>query len=359
MKEGRSLIELAQELDRQNRMKKDYIIDTRMLVMDAEEGDQTLTLRDPSQKLQIVTHVNELANRQIGTALKIPATYYDRMLREYPQLLAENVNGWLQKNPTTRMIRTLDGTTRAFLSNRYRRIDNFEIAETVLPIIGEMQDARIESCEVTDQKMYIKVVNPRLTTEVVPGDVVQAGIMITNSEVGLSSVKVQPLIYRLVCSNGMVVNDAATRKYHIGRINEAAENFELFADETVKADDKAFLLKIRDTVRAAVDEVRFNKVVDLMRQSKEVKITTTEIPKMVELAGSDFGYTKKESGGILDHLIRGGDFTLYGLANSITRFSQDVDSYDRATELETIGFDVMTMPSSTWKKLNEKSLEVV
>ena len=358
MKEGRSLIELAQELDRQNRMKKDYIIDTRMLVMDAEEGDQTLTLKDPSQKLQIVTRVNELANRQIGTALKIPATYYDRMLMEYPQLLAENVNGWLQKNPTTRMIRTLDGTTRAFLSNRYRRIDNFEIAETVLPIIGEMQDARIESCEVTDQKMYIKVVNPRLTTEVVPGDVVQAGIMITNSEVGLSSVKVQPLIYRLVCSNGMVVNDAATRKYHIGRINEAAENFELFADETVKADDKAFLLKIRDTVRAAVDEVRFNKVVDLMRQSKEVKITTTEIPEMVELAGSDFGYTKKESGGILDHLIRGGDFTLYGLANSITRFSQDVDSYDRATELETIGFDVMTMPSSTWKKLNEKSLEV-
>lgn len=149
-----------------------------------------------------------------------------------------------------------------------------------------------------------------------------------------------------------------TPKYHIGRINDAAENFELFADETVKADDHAFLLKIRDTVRAAVDEVRFNKVVDLMRQSKEVKITSTEIPKMVELAGSDFGYTKKESGGILDHLIRGGDFSLYGLANSITRFSQDVSSYDRATELETIGFDVMTMPSSTWKKLNEKSMEV-
>lgn len=358
MKEGRTLIELAQELERQNRMKKDYIVDTRSLVMDASEKNQSLTLRDPSRSLQIITNVNELAHRQIGTALKIPATYYDRMMKENPQLLADNVNSWFQMNPTSRMIRTLDGTTRAFLSNRYRRIDNFEIAETVLPIIGEMKDARIESCEVTDQKMYIKVVNPRLTTEVVPGDVVQAGIMITNSEVGLSSVKVQPLIYRLVCSNGMVVNDAATRKYHIGRINDAAENFELFADETVKADDHAFLLKIRDTVRAAVDEVRFNKVVDLMRQSKEVKITTTEIPKMVELAGSDFGYTKKESGGILDHLIRGGDFTLYGLANSITRFSQDVSSYDRATELETIGFDVMTMPSSAWKKLNEKSMEV-
>lgn len=92
-----------------------------------------------------------------------------------------------------------------------------------------------------------------------------------------------------------------------------------------------------------------------MRTSKEAKITTTEIPKMVELAGSDFGYTKKESSGILDHLIRGGDFSLYGFANSITRFSQDVDSYDRATELESIGFDVMTMPAQTWRNLNSRS----
>ena len=65
MKNGRTLVELAQELDRQKHAKKDYIIDTRMLVMDAEDGDQTLTLRDPAHNLQIVTQVNELANRQI------------------------------------------------------------------------------------------------------------------------------------------------------------------------------------------------------------------------------------------------------------------------------------------------------
>ena len=69
---------------------------------------------------------------------------------------------------------------RAFLSDRYRRIDNYEIAEAVLPIIADIKDARIESCEVTDERMYIKVVNPRLETEVVPGDVVQSGIIITN-----------------------------------------------------------------------------------------------------------------------------------------------------------------------------------
>ena len=60
------------------------------------------------------------------------------------------------------MIRTLDGTARAFLSDRYRRIDNYEIATTVFPIIGAMEGASIESCELTDSRMYIKVVNPRI-----------------------------------------------------------------------------------------------------------------------------------------------------------------------------------------------------
>lgn len=357
MKQGRTLTELAIEIDRQNKMKKDYLIDTRRLTLDSVTDGTTLTLADPDNGLQIVTTPNELAHRQIGTALKIPATNYDRMLAEYPELLTANVNGWFRKNPSERMIRTLDGTTRAFLSNRYRRIDNYEIAETVLPIISEMPDAIFESCEVTDTHMYIKVVNPRMTAEVTPGDVVQSGMIITNSEVGLSSVKIQPLVYRLVCSNGMVVNDAATRKYHVGRINSADSNFELFADDTVQADDRAFMLKVRDTVRATVDDVRFQRVVDKMREAKGIKITTTEIPRMIEMAGSDFGYTKKDGGGILDHLIRGGDFSLYGFANSITRYSQDVDSYDRATELESIGYTVMTMPKGTWKKLNEKAEE--
>ena len=71
--------------------------------------------------------------------------------------------------------------------------------------------------------MYIKAVNPRLQAEVSPGDIVQAGVIISNSEVGLGSVSIQPLIYRLVCSNGMVVNEAAARRNHVGRVTDSGE----------------------------------------------------------------------------------------------------------------------------------------
>lgn len=356
MKNGRTLVELAQELERQRAVKKDYASDTRNLRMDViGDGQLQLSMRDDSSSIVHMLGINDVAHRQIGSTLKIPATYYDRMRDDYPELLAQNINGWFDKNPQTRMIRTLDGNARAFLSDKYRRIDNFEIAETVLPIIGSIQGARVESCEVTDSRMYLKVVNPRLTADVVPGDTVQAGIMITNSEVGMGSVSVQPLLYRLVCTNGMVVNDAATRKYHIGRANGAGENFELYSDETLIADDKAFMLKVQDTVRAAVDEARFGRVVDLMRGAIGVKIETPDLPKFVELASDDYGLTKNEGKGVLDHLIHDGDFSLYGLSNAVTRYSQDVESYDRATELESIGYTILGMSTSVLNRLTRQS----
>lgn len=355
MKNGRSLTELAIELDRQRNVKHDYLLDTRNITMNyADEGHQ-IVLHNRAANLDTVLRVNDVAHSQIGQVLGIPAKYYNKMRSENPDLLAMNVNSWFECAPSVRMVRTLDGTARAFLSERYRRIDNYEIAETVLPIIGALPDAHIESCEITDERMYIKVVNPRLFSEVTPGDIVQSGILITNSEVGMGSMAIQPLVYRLVCSNGMVVNDAATRRYHIGRGNQAGEDYSLYSTETLAADDRALMLKVQDTVRAVIDKVRFEKVVSMMRDARSASITTNNIPRMVELAATDYGMTKKESSGILDHLIRGGEFNLYGLANAVTRAAQDVDSYDRSTEMESIGYSVLNMSRGTWERLNNAS----
>ena len=353
MKNGRSLMEQAQELERQRNAKRDYLLDTRNLEMGfVEAGAYQMMMRNDSKNVSTLLDVGEIAHRQIGSALGIPAKYYDKMRAENPELLAQNVNSWFTMTPQKRMVRTLDGNARAFLSERYRRIDNAEIAEAVLPILAEMPDVRIESCEITESKMYLKAVNPRLTAEVVPGDIVQSGILITNSEVGMGSMSIQPLVYRLVCTNGMVVNDARTRKYHVGRGNEAAEDYTLYSSETLAADDRALLLKVRDTVRSVVDQTRFERVIEMMREAKEAKITSTDIPQMVELTAADYGLNKAEGSGVLDHLIRGGDLSLYGLSNAITRAAQDVESYDRSTELESIGYTVLGMSRSDWQRLN-------
>lgn len=357
MKSGISLVEMAQEIQRQNDLKADYMLDTRSLRLEPFGGGLYLNAYDQSGDYAVEPlEVNAIAHRQIGTHLKIPAAYYDKMLEEYPELLAQNVNAWFQREPAVRMVRTIDGTARAFLSNRYRRIDNLDIAGIVLPVLQEMEGMHFESCQLTDSRMYIKVVNPRLQADVVPGDVVQAGVIISNSETGLGSVTIQPLIYRLVCSNGMVINDAKTRRNHVGRAATSDEDFSIYSNETLLADDHAFVLKIKDTVRAAISEARFAQAVSRMRESTEAMLDTKQLPAIVKLASSSFGITEDESNGVLEHLITGGDFSLYGLANAVTRFSQDVESYDRATKLEEIGYSVMTMSPALFRQMNRTEL---
>lgn len=354
MKAGRTLQELAIELDRQAKAKRDLIVDIGAMHMDT--NDSGLELRVGNVDRYEAFGINNIAHRQFGEHFKIPAKYYDRMLTEAPDLLAKNVNRWISEEPDARrMLRTLDGTARAFLSDRYRRIDNFEVAQTVLPIIGNMDGANVESCELTESRMYIKVVNPRITAEVTKGDIVQAGIVISNSEVGQGSVAVKPLIFRLVCTNGMIAEDGAIRKYHVGRSNDADDNFNIYRDETIEADDKAFMMKIEDAVTAAVDQARFAKIVERLRESTEAKIVPASVPKVVELTAKEYSITQNESEGILGHLIAGGDLSLYGLANAVTRHAQDVESYDRATELEATGYRIVTMAPAFWRQLQAVS----
>lgn len=351
MKTGRTLENLAAELSRQSKMKRDFIADSRQITIN-ESADLFSLMPKQDMNEGLNFDMSELFHRQLGASLKIPANYYRKMQDEFPALLAENVNGWLSRSNKKHTIRTLDGKARAFLSDRYRRIDNYAIAKGTLPIIAEMPDAEVISCEITEDRMYIKVLNPRLEAEVQKGDIVQAGIVISNSEVGLGSVSVMPLVYRLVCSNGMIVNDFGKRKYHIGRIIEEA--CELFSDETIQADDEAFLMKLQDIVRSAVDEAKFAMIIEKLQEAASMNFEAPIID-IVELTANRYGFNTSEENDILEHLIAGGELSLYGLANAVTRASQDVPGYDRASAFEAAGWQIASMPQRTWKLINERS----
>ena len=352
MKTGRPLNEVMMELNRQNQRKKDYIGSAQALRL-FEDG-QTFEIGSMSGAQQFGT--TRLFHRQVASALGIPAKYYDIMQSQKPELLAQNVNAWLSDRENSYMIRTMDygggRVARALLSDRYRRIDNMEIASAVLPLFAGSDQYEVISSEVTENRMYLKILSRRLEMEVVPGDYVQAGVVISNSEVGLGSVNVQPLVYRLVCTNGMIVNDMGERKNHVGRAAKAVEDsFHIYSDEAMEAEDKAFLLKLRDVTMAAIEEGRFAQVVGKLKESAGIPITG-KVTEVVELTGKTYGFNTDEQDSILQYLIAGGDLSQYGLSNAITRASQDVESYDRATALEGIGWQVAAMPATQWKELN-------
>ena len=158
MKSGRSLVELARELERQLGTKKDLLVPLpRTHHSTAADGECVLEIDEPDGVQRY--GITALARRQLAEKLKIPYAYFERMRTEQPELLDRNVNAWLAREEGERqLLRTLDGQVRAVLSERYRRLDNHDLVEHVLPALQALPEARFESVELTETRLYLKVV---------------------------------------------------------------------------------------------------------------------------------------------------------------------------------------------------------
>jgi hypothetical protein len=344
MQTGLSITDLAAEIDRQARSKQDFIAETR-----------TTHLEQMADKLEMALDgqgsfpIQPLAHRQLATFVDVPQRYYDRMLDEAPGLLAKNVNEWLARSEKSRMIRTLDGNVRAYLSNSYQRIDNYDVAKVALPVIRDLPGSRIVSADITDRRLYIHFTIPMLRGEVKKGDVVEGGGIISNSEVGLGSINVSGFWLRLICTNGMKTQDVF-RRSHVGRAAESTEV--LWQQDTQQADDRAILLKCRDMVKAVTDETRFKQNLRQLQDLTEGKITGNPV-KAVEVLANKLDVSEGEKGGILQSLIEGGDLSRWGVVNAITAQAHKAKDYDRAVEFEAMGGKLLELNRDQWNEVLE------
>lgn len=345
-KHGMNLVELAQEIMRRAGAKRDFVADTADMVF----GENALSV-GAGGRFQLTDH----AHGQIAERVGIPKRYYDRMRADAPDLLAGNVNHWFRERPERRMVRTLDGRARAFLSDRYHRIDNEQIADAALPALLENGGhGAVVSCCVTDSKLYLQALFPRLEGEVRRGDPVQGGVIVSNGEIGDGALDVRPMVYRLVCQNGLitgqVAEDARLRRNHVGRRIESGEDCSVYSDDTLKADDRALSLKIRDSIRALAQPQLFARILAELRDANQQQPVSNPIAAVTEL-GKAYPVAQGERDSILTNLIRGGDYSKWGVVNAITETANGHSSYDRAVALQAMGGRVLELKPTEWRRI--------
>ena len=364
MKTSLTASELCQKLDQQLETKVDYLVSTKNLYFmndadhmwraDGEPIENSFSLAFETEDDRKVFGINEIAHGQISARLQIPKKYYDRMREDSPNLLRENVRHWFENESERRMIRTLGGdTARAFLSEKYRPLDNWDLAQAVIPQLIEHK-AEIVSCDITESKMYIKAINYRSQGEVEVGQPVASGVIVSNSEVGQGALFVAPYFERLICKNGMIANDWAKRKYHVGAKNSDGLSFdkayELFTDKTKELTDQAFWHQVKDLVGAALDPNQLDEMLEPMRKGIDREIKGNVIDKMAVIE-KNLGLDAEEKKGVLENLLKDSlGQTQWCLANAITRHAEDASSYDRATELESLGYTVATQSESAFNR---------
>jgi hypothetical protein len=155
------------------------------------------------------------------------------------------------------------------------------------------------------------------------------------------------------CSNLATFGERSVRKYHVGKKHEIAgeDTYSLLSDATRSLTDKATWAQIGDVVRAAFDRAKFDSLCNKIAETQEQKIESDDIVKVVQLSSKRFGFVESEGNSVLKHLIEGGDLSRYGLYNAVTRAAADLPDYDRASEFERIGGQIIDLPATEWKQL--------
>lgn len=373
MKAGRTLTELAMEIERQAESKKDFTVKTNGMEFVMPKADQSpdsfykegfnslhpgvvltgapeLVMNGLDERFAVTSH----AHSQLGAHLNIPRKFYDEQLGKNPDLLSVMVNTLMRRDVKPRLVRTLDGRARAIMSNRYRPIDHYDIAPMVFERLSETQ-AQIVSCEVTEGKLYIKALFPKSEAEVKKGDPIQMGIVVSNSEIGMGQISFQPLLFRLACLNGAIMQDSSLKRRHLGgqlQMDDTGLAMEYIKDDTKKKMDEALIYQLRDTLTAFSSPEKVLEYAEKAKIAMDHRITGDPVAA-VQVLQKKANLTDDDRGGIMRHLINGGDLSRWGMANAVTRYSQDVESYDKATELETLGGTLIELDKADWKVIAE------
>jgi hypothetical protein len=375
MYQGTSLQAIAEEVKRQAAAKVDYVAPASRCEFALVQSTTLYPDGDPTKQVvgfaidDKLHRVRQTAHSQLASFMGIPKKYYDRMAIDAPHLLRDAANHWLRDKehaPKSRLVRTLDGDVRAFLSDRYRPLDNVDFLQAMLPAVMEC-GCEVRSCQLTEDRLFLKVVDPTREETIMPAgavwgvghdsvDVVQPGLVLSNSEVGNGSLSLQPAVHTVKCTNLATFRENAATKTHLGRaLGNGDDNVRKYlTDETRRREDFATWSKLKDLAKASLDGAIFDDLVAKLPRAKECRIEE-DVQGAVERVANHFDIGAREQTLVLDELIAGADRTQYGVHAAITRASQKLDAYEQATTLEEVGGRVIDLTPDQFVRISTDS----
>ncbi len=343
------LPELATTLQLNKANKRDYVYSPP----DLEMSEGRIIRSEGMHFLHPTPH----AHRQLATRLDIPQRYYKRLLDENPRLLDSNVNYGLKQTDKKMMLRTIDNKLRAVVSDSYRRVENETILETILPVLYNLpSQPEPLHVQITDQRMYLTFLYPGMEFNIDGKGSLKPGIRIMNSEVGLGAMQTLLFWYRDYCRNGMIwgMKDiASVRRYHRGPRVIQGEYHVVQERDTMQAYSKHLALETRDVVNTLAKPEVLQLSVDKMVQATQGKHIEQPIEAVKQLVKDIPDLSKADGNSVLESLIRGQDYSRWGLANAVTEQANKANDMDAAFKFEQLGSKVLDLKPSQWNRIVE------
>ena len=314
---------------------------------------------------------HQLAER---TSPPMPTRFFDALMEERPNRLADLVNGLHADDPKKRLVRCLDNEIRAWLSNSYRVLDNLDIAFTCMEE-AQKKNAQVFEADLSDRRMRIKfttqdvwdkidvtqrsgpqggwfagaignrdlmgktIMGARIREELPGGPgTIHPVVTALNSETGHGGFHIRIGLLLGMCFNVATLETVVSR-VHLGeRLDEG-----MFSQETISAESKAIMLKARDAVRAAFDQ---NKFAAMVAKAKAAQADKLEAPgAAIDNIIATGAVNEEQREALLMYFHRDYDPTRFGLAQAVSRLAQDLDDPDDAGELENLAGKIIKEPA--------------
>lgn len=388
MRQGLDLPNLVSELEYLHENRRDFLVNTESIKIlpPNYQWDDSLGKLKPVTPIMFKftrpdrqSHTFPMTQHmltQIANHITVPMRLIDNILTKGTQREAQSLchfmTARLQSHEAIRMVRTQsrfyeEPVARAFVSDRYREIDHWPLAQAIIPILNIHPHLKLISAGVTDTHMYLKIVStmPEMSQNIGTvfntqgkevGDILQFGVMITNSEVGASSVRVTPFMFRLACTNGAVMADElnSIKKTHIGRQIKGSSGQEI-TDRGPVSSTTTFLADVEVMVDTALkDATLAKKIADKFKLSKK-SLLTGDPGAVMDHIGKMYGLFQEEVKMMTKYLVQNLDMNKFGVINAITQYAarNKSASYDRITEIEAVGGRVLDMSLNVWAKVSK------
>lgn len=379
MKRGMTLENLLTTVVEQQKTKRDFVANTKesisMVAADDMPNQVALVLlKEGASELERFS-ISENCHRQIAGRLQIPLKHYFRMLADYRDLIINEVNAIFNNEPQTRLLRTLDGKARAFLSDRYKVLDNDQVLEQVLPPIvqGDIPSELLSS-NISENNMHMKILftGDNLAQDIgslnrpqnhIGGqnngetrDIVRPGAVVRNSETGMGSLVIDGFFYRDYCLNGCVYGQAEIfnfKRIHLGGKLVANGEFEVFSDETKRKQNELIIAEVTDAMKALTNPENVQKMGDALRATKAgPQVAPNNTFAAVDQLAKEVDIRDGEKESVIANFLQDGDFSRWGMINAVTKIANtDAVDYERACELEKVGSNLIDFNQAQWDRI--------
>jgi len=312
--------------------KEDVVQNTNHLVMDY--GNGKMAGGDNTSKINL-GDLTDWSQTQLYSLLGMPGRYFKKLYENKDfTLVADHVNHHLNGQGSrdlfirTRKFDEQSAYIRGVLSDRYTVFDNIDLIEILDKIFGNTdKDYNIEYFLMDETVFHLRLTFPDLTADVgqnIEGeqDLITAGVHISNSEVGKRRVMVEPMAFRLICSNGLMgwtsSGDVGFKQRHIWLNKDEMYN------------------RVAEGVGSALKAS--SGVIDLvkMARSKPVENPLNVIDEIIK----DNNFTKQDGELVRSAFLMEPENTVYGLSNAFTRAAKDMVG-DKMVEFENLGGKVL------------------